>query len=51
MKTVQTHSTQTKKMYNQPVLEKLGSVTKLTKGKLGSAFDGVGNPFEFDGEG
>ena len=48
MKTVRTHSTQTKKSYRQPTLNKFGSVSKLTKGKLGSAFDGIGVPAKFD---
>ncbi|WP_374759246.1 lasso RiPP family leader peptide-containing protein [Dyadobacter chenhuakuii] len=38
------HSTQTKKNYAKPSLNKLGSVSKLTKGKLGSGFDGSGQP-------
>lgn len=50
MKTVTMHSTQTKKSYRKPALNRFGSVSKLTKGKLGSQFDGPGEPFEFDGE-
>lgn len=37
MKTLSSHSTQTKKSYKKPVLNKMGSVKSLTKGeKLGS---------------
>jgi hypothetical protein len=36
---VRLHSTQTKKLYKKPVLNKLGKVSKLTKGKLGSQTD------------
>lgn len=50
MKTVTMHSTQTKKSYRRPALNRFGAVSKLTKGKLGSMFDGAGEPFEFDGE-
>ncbi|WP_233847649.1 lasso RiPP family leader peptide-containing protein [Dyadobacter sp. CY326] len=39
MKTVNSHSTQTKKSYRKPVLNKFGNVAKLTKGKQGSLFD------------
>jgi hypothetical protein len=39
MKTLTSHSTQTKKSYRKPVLVLHGDVRKLTKGKLGSAFD------------
>ncbi|MDR6803516.1 hypothetical protein J2Y45_000786 [Dyadobacter sp. BE34] len=39
MKTLTSHSTQTKKSYRKPVLVQHGSVSKLTKGKLGSQFD------------
>ncbi|NIJ51507.1 lasso RiPP family leader peptide-containing protein [Dyadobacter arcticus] len=46
MRTVASHSTQTKKSYRKPVLSKLGSVTKLTKGKAGSAEDLDGD-FDF----
>ncbi|WP_439585427.1 hypothetical protein [Dyadobacter bucti] len=49
MKKVAAHFTQTKKTYRQPVMKRFGSVKKLTKGKLGSIFDGIGNPEEFDG--
>lgn len=51
MKTVSMHSTQTKRTYRQPTLNKFGSVSVLTKGKLGSAFDGPGQPVKFDGLG
>jgi len=51
MKTVTMHSTQTKKTYRQPALNKFGSVSNLTKGKLGSAFDGPGAEAKFDGQG
>lgn len=39
MKTVTSHSTQTKKSYRKPVLAQHGNVSKLTKGKLGSIDD------------
>jgi hypothetical protein len=39
MRTVKTHSTQTKKSYRKPTLNKLGNVAKLTKGKIGGSFD------------
>ncbi|MGV3604257.1 MAG: lasso RiPP family leader peptide-containing protein [Dyadobacter fermentans] len=39
MRTVISHSTQTKKSYRKPVLNKLGKVAKLTKGKIGSSED------------
>lgn len=39
MKTVNSHFTQTKKSYRKPVLNKLGSIKSLTKGKLGSKPD------------
>ena len=39
MKTVISHSTQTRKAYRKPVLVKIGNVISLTKGKLGSAPD------------
>lgn len=51
MKTVTMHSTQTKKSYRKPALNRFGAVSNLTKGKLGSAFDGGGNPVKFDGQG
>jgi hypothetical protein len=41
MKTLTSHSTQTKKSYRKPVLVLHGDVRKLTKGKQGSAFDEV----------
>lgn len=43
------HSTQTKRNYRKPVLNKLGSIRELTKGKLGSKLDGPGQPAKFDG--
>jgi hypothetical protein len=39
MKTVNMHSTQTKKTYKKPVLNKLGKVSKLTKSEKGSRMD------------
>lgn len=39
MKTLTSHSTQTKKSYRKPVLVLHGDVRKLTKGKLGSLTD------------
>lgn len=48
MKTVNSHSTQTKKSYQKPVLNKFGDVAKLTKGKIGSA-DDLGPTKDFDG--
>ncbi|SKB60630.1 lasso RiPP family leader peptide-containing protein [Dyadobacter psychrophilus] len=47
MKTVNSHSTQTKKSYRKPTLNRFGNVAKLTKGKLGSAAD-LGPTFDFD---
>jgi hypothetical protein len=42
MKTIDMHSTQTKRSYKKPVLNKLGKVSKLTKGtKSGSLMDDV----------
>jgi len=38
MKTVNSHSTQTKRSYKKPVLNKLGKVSKLTHGIKGSIF-------------
>jgi hypothetical protein len=46
MKTVTSHSTQTKKSYRKPVLNRFGNVAKLTKGKTGSAQD-IGPTFDF----
>jgi len=43
MKTVNSHSTQTKKSYQKPVLNKFGDVAKLTKGKQGSQIDDLGS--------
>jgi hypothetical protein len=37
MKTINMHSTQTKRSYKKPVLNKLGKVSKLTKNLKGSA--------------
>ena len=48
MKTVISHSTQTKKSYRKPVLNKLGKVSKLTKGKLGSQPDLDPTDLHFD---
>ena len=39
MRTVISNSTQTKKSYRKPVLNKLGSVSTLTKGKIGGSLD------------
>lgn len=50
MKTVTMHSTQTKKSYRRPALNRFGAVSKLTKGKLGSMYDGPTDPAWFDGE-
>ncbi|ACT95745.1 lasso RiPP family leader peptide-containing protein [Dyadobacter fermentans] len=47
MRTVISHSTQTKKSYRKPVLNKLGNVAKLTKGKIGSQEDEDGD-FDFN---
>jgi len=41
MKTMNLHSTQTKKSYKKPVLNKIGKVSKLTM-KSGSVEDGEG---------
>lgn len=48
MKTVNSHSTQTKKSYRKPVLNKLGSIKSLTKGKLGSKLDVDDVSMDFD---
>ncbi|KAA6440649.1 lasso RiPP family leader peptide-containing protein [Dyadobacter flavalbus] len=50
MRTVTSHSTQTKKAYRKPVLKKHGNVSKLTKGKLGSLPD-LTPPDDFSSEG
>jgi hypothetical protein len=39
MRTVTSHSTQTKKSYRKPVLNRFGNVAKLTKGKQGGSVD------------
>ena len=39
MKTLSSHSTQTKKSYKKPVLNKMGKVSKITKADKGSAAD------------
>jgi len=46
MKTNNMHSTQTKRSYKKPVLNKLGKVSKLTKEEKGSVGDtfGPGGP-------
>lgn len=36
MKTLNAHSTQVRKAYRKPVLNKIGNVSKLTKGIKGS---------------
>lgn len=43
MKTTIIHSTQTKRSYKKPVLNKLGKVSKLTKGIKGSDVDDQGD--------
>ncbi|WP_158547903.1 hypothetical protein [Dyadobacter luteus] len=43
MKTINMHSTQTKRSYKKPVLNKLGKVSKLTKGIKGSDVDDQGD--------
>jgi len=50
MKTVRTHPTAAKKMYRRPMLNQLGSIGKLTKGKLGGSFDGGFDPAKYDGK-
>lgn len=39
MKTINMHSTQTKRSYKKPVLNKLGKVSKLTKSDKGSGLE------------
>jgi len=39
MKTLNSHSTQTKKSYKKPVLNKMGKVSKLTRDEKGSLLD------------
>ena len=41
MKTLNLHATKTKKSYRKPVLNKIGTVKGLTKGKLGSQVDNL----------
>ena len=43
MKTMNLHSTQTKKSYKKPVLNKLGKVSKITKGQKGSEVEDDGD--------
>lgn len=50
MKTLNSHSTQVRKAYRKPVLNKIGNVSKLTRGKLGSLPD-VNPPANFSTEG
>jgi len=50
MRTVISHSTQTKKSYRKPVLNKLGNVANLTKGKFGGSFDAEDGKMTFSGE-
>ncbi|WP_166444578.1 hypothetical protein [Dyadobacter bucti] len=50
MKTFRTHPTAAKKMYRRPMLNQLGSIEQLTKGKLGSSFDGGFDPAKYDGK-
>lgn len=47
MRTVNSHSTQTKKSYSKPALNKLGNVAKLTKGKVGGSQDSDPTNFNF----
>jgi hypothetical protein len=51
MRTVISHSTQTKKSYRKPVLVQHGNVRKLTKGKQGSLQDLDPTNFQFSSEG
>lgn len=48
MRTVTSHSTQTKKSYRKPVLNRFGNVAKLTKGKVGGSVDEDGITFNFN---
>lgn len=43
MKTTVMHSTQAKRTYKKPLLNKLGKVSKLTKGIKGSDVDDQGD--------
>lgn len=47
MKKVAPHFTQLKKSYRQPALNRLGRVKELTKGKLGSSADAIGEPTKY----
>lgn len=47
MRTVTSHSTQTKKSYRKPVLNRFGNVAKLTKGKTGGSLDELTNELNF----
>ncbi|SEJ31848.1 hypothetical protein SAMN05216327_108245 [Dyadobacter sp. SG02] len=51
MKTLTSHSTQTKKSYRKPVLVQHGNVRNLTKGKQGSLQDLDPADFKFSTEG
>jgi len=42
MKTLNSHSTQTKKSYKKPVLNKMGKVKSLTKGEKTGSSDQFG---------
>ncbi|MGF1926113.1 MAG: lasso RiPP family leader peptide-containing protein [Bacteroidia bacterium] len=39
MKTINLHATTTKKSYRKPVLKKIGTIKKLTRGGVGGSTD------------
>jgi hypothetical protein len=47
MRTVTSHSTQTKKSYRKPVLNRFGNVAKLTKGTKGGSETDFGGVMDF----
>lgn len=50
MKTVKSHFTQTKKSYRKPILNKLGNVSKLTKGKISGSLDPESGAFNYSAD-
>ena len=50
MRTLNSHFTQTKKSYIKPVLNKLGKVSKLTKGKISGSLDPDSGVFNYSAD-
>ena len=50
MRTLNSHFTQTKKSYKKPVLNKLGKVSKLTKGKITGSLDDSTGEFNYSAD-